>query len=132
MITPVNIKGTSRNRTCSKKGLNCEVSFTYSNFEILSTGSLTLEINEVDSYASSISLEISSSSSIPNEVSTTISSISSEENMYFRGPDPSIFYLLMTPSIFLTDSEKWEDELKGYHVSEVQDPEHGSEITYSE
>jgi hypothetical protein len=38
----------------------------------------------------------------------------------------------MTPSIFRNDSGDWEDEIKGYHISQLQDPQKGSEVYYPE
>jgi hypothetical protein len=52
--------------------------------------------------------------------------------MYFRGSSPTVFRLLMTPSLFINDSGDWDNELKGYHISEVYEPNKGSQITYSE
>jgi hypothetical protein len=90
-------------------------------------------MSEDESYATDIYITISSSSSIPGEYSTIKTKVStSDRNKYFRGADPSIISLLMTPSLFLTDTRTWENELKGYHISETLDPKKGSEIEYSE
>ncbi len=77
-------------------------------------------------------MTVSSSSSIPNEKSTISTVVSAEKGKYFRGMNPSEVHLLMTPSIFRNDSGDWEDEIKGYHISQLQDPQKGSEVYYPE
>ena len=127
-----NLEGRIQNLKCEKQELDCTVSFECSDCELVSTGSISIEIDEMDSFATGISIEVSSSSSIPDEYSTIISSLRSDAPFYFRGPDPSTFYLLITPSLFLNDSGDWEKELKGYHISQTQDPGRGSQIEFSE
>ena len=122
-----NLVGRLQNPQCEKQELDCTVSFECLDCELVSTGSINIEIEEMDSYATGISIEVSSSSSIPDEYSTIISSLRSDATLYFRGPDPSTFYLLITPSLFLNDSGDWEKELRGYHISQTQDPDKGSQ-----
>ncbi len=89
-------------------------------------------ISESESYATNIDIEISSTSSIPNQISQISTVISADPGKYFRGADPSIAYLTMTPSLFLNDSGDWDNEQKGYHISYRLDSTPGSQIQYSE
>jgi hypothetical protein len=91
-----------------------------------------LIISESESYATNIDIEISSTSSIPNQISQISTVISADPGKYFRGADPSIAYLTMTPSLFLNDSGDWDNEQKGYHISYRLDSTPGSQIQYSE
>jgi hypothetical protein len=112
--------------------MDCIVSVSYEEFELVSTGSVTIQLDEFDSFSSEVSIAVSSYSSIPEEYSNITSHLQGDPGMYFRGSEASIFYLLITPSLFLSDSNKWEEESTGYHVSQMQDPDKGSQINYSE
>jgi hypothetical protein len=127
-----NLLGELRNIQCMSQNLACAVSFECINCKLINTGSISIELDEVDSYSTGISVEISSFSSIPDEYSTIITSLRSDQSLYLRGPNPSNFYFLMTPSLFLNDSGDWEKELKGYHVTKTQDPAKGSQIVFPE
>ena len=119
--------------SCEKQDSLCKVSLKCSDCELTNTGSLTLTMEEDESYSTGIYVTISSSSSIPGEYSTIKTMAStSETTKYFRGADPSIIYLLVTPSLFLSDTGDWDNQLKGYHMTELTDPKKGSEIEYSE
>jgi hypothetical protein len=87
---------------------------------------------EDKSYASDIYIRIRSSSSIPDEISELKTAIIGKNDKYFRGPDPSIVHILMTPSIFMNDSGDWESDLKGYHIILSKVSDKGSQIDYSE
>ena len=127
------LKGKEVKLSCQKQDSRCTVSLNCSDCKLTKTGDLTLTMKEDNSYATAIHVTISSSSSIPGEYSTIKTGVStSDTTKYFRGADPTIIYLLMTPSLFLTDARDWDNELQGYHVSEVSDPKKGSEIEYSE
>lgn len=77
-------------------------------------------------------VKIQTSSSMPDETSGISTRIPMNINKYYRGLEPSIVSLLMTPSLFLTDTGEWESELKGYHISQTQDPIKGSQISFTE
>jgi hypothetical protein len=127
-----NIGGEISHSECKWQELDCVVVVQFSEFELETTGSIGFQLNESYSYATGVKVKVSSSSSIPDEYSTIFSHINSFDSMYFRGLDASKFYLQMTPSLFLTDSAEWDNELMGYHISEIQDPIPGSQIDYSE
>jgi hypothetical protein len=44
------------------------------------------------------------------------------------GNEPSVIELQMTPSIFRTDTVRWEDKSTGYHVNSLSLPEVGSTV----
>lgn len=93
---------------------------------------VSLNMQEVSSYASAISVNVTSESSIPNEFSVIYQQISSRDSMIFRGVDPNEFYFAMTPSLFESDSESWPQNMTGYHVSLEKQPVYGSEYTITE
>ena len=93
---------------------------------------MNLELSESKSYCSEILVKIQTSSSIPDEVSSISTQIPMDINKYYRGSEPSLVNLLMTPSLFLSDTGEWESKLKGYHISQTQDPIKGSQISYTE
>jgi hypothetical protein len=91
-----------------------------------------MKLSEDLSLCSEISLKIGTSSSIPDEVSSLSNVIWSDKDQFFRGSSPSIFRYLMTPSLFKTDSNRWEGEQKGYHISSQEVPSKGSQAYVSE
>lgn len=131
-IDTSNLIGDISDLTCIKEAVYCIVTFKCTHCKLISTGSITLVISESESYATHIGIEISSTSSIPNEISHISTVIAADPAKYFRGADPSIAYLTMTPSLFLNDSGDWDNEQKGYHVSYKRDSTPGSQIQYSE
>lgn len=127
-----NIERKYEDKECRREGMDCIVNVSYTEFELVSTGSMIVELDEFDSFSSEISVTVSSYSSIAEEYSNITSNLQGNPGMYFRGSEASVFYLLITPSLFLSDSHKWEEESTGYHVSQIQDPDKGSQIYYSE
>lgn len=91
-----------------------------------------MELSEDNSLCSEISIKVEAPSSIPNEVSSITTRVKSESGKYFRGFTPSVISMLLTPSLFLTDTNKWENKLKGFHISESEEPIEGSQIDFSE
>lgn len=110
----------------------CVLSFDIRNFELKDNGKVGLKLSESQSLSSGISLEIITSSSIPGEISSISDKILSDRQYFFRGPIPTTFSYLMTPSLFKTDSSIWEDEQTGYHISIQQFPTKGSQANISE
>jgi hypothetical protein len=132
-ISMDNLNGYIIDRNLEKENTSCIVSFKCYNCEVINAGSLTLTMEEDDSYASDIYATISSSSSIPGESSTIKTFVSTNDNTsYLRGPDPSLIYISTTPSIFLTDTGEWDNQVKGYHITEISPPKIGSKVEYSE
>ncbi len=110
----------------------CVVSFDIRKFELDGNGKVGLKLSQPQSLSSGISLEIKTPSSIPGEISSISDRISSDSEYFFRGPIPTTFSYLMTPSLFKTDSNIWEDELTGYHISFQEYPTKGSQASISE
>lgn len=132
-IESLNIRSSDSDTSCLHSDNTCTVTFTCYECEVTSSGSFTLRMLEDESYATDIYLTISSSSSIPSEKSTIKTTIATLDRLkYFRGSVPSEVFILMTPSLLLTDSEEWNTKSKGYHVSQIRDPIPGSIIEYSE
>jgi hypothetical protein len=111
---------------------NCVVSFDIIHFELVDNGKVGLKLSQTLSLSSGISLVIQTSSSIPDEISSISDRISSDKEYFFRGSIPTTFSYLMTPSLFKTDSNIWEDEQTGYHISTQQSPTKGSQANISE
>lgn len=87
---------------------------------------------ETLSYASGIEVNVTTNSSIPNEISSMSSVIFPSGNNVFIGSDDSIFYYVLTPSLFKSDSSKWKTDLKGYHIAVSSSPSAGSQFLTSE
>lgn len=108
------------------------MSFRILYFELESSGSVTLELTEKESYCSQITVKVQTSSSIPDQTSSIITYITEDTDKYYRGADPTIVNLLMTPSLFLSNTGTWDSEATGYHISQTQDLVKGSQIDYTE
>lgn len=117
---------------CRKIDLDCYVSFKVKNFDLISNGSISLKLNESESFCSEIAVKIQISSSILDETSTITTRISSDTNKYFRGSSPSVFTFLMIPSLFEADTGALKTDQTGYHISLLEDPINGSQVNFSE
>lgn len=117
---------------CSIIDSDCYVNFSIKEFELSSLGSVSVELSEFNSYCSDISVKVQTSSSIPNELSTISTTIPKDSNKYYRGSEGSKVSLLMTPSLFISETDDWPSELKGYHISQTKYPIKGSQISYTE
>jgi hypothetical protein len=111
---------------------NCVVSFDIRHFELDDNGKVGLKLTQTQSLSSRISLGIQTSSSITDEISSISDRISSDKDYFFRGSIPTTFSYLMTPSLFKTDSNIWEEDQTGYHVTVQQSPTKGSQANISE
>ena len=127
-----NINGSKQDLTCAQIDGGCKISFTIRNFDLTQIGVVNIKLSEDLSLCSAIYLKIETSSSIPDEVSSISHVIWSDKDQFFRGSSPSIFRYLMTPSLFKTDSNKWEGEKKGYHITSQEEPYKGSQANVSE
>ncbi len=56
----------------------------------------------------------------------------SDKYYFFRDSNPTTLCHLNTPSLFKTDSNKWEDDQRGYHISLQEDPTMGSQNNMSD
>lgn len=117
---------------CEKKSSDCFVRTVCRNCELTNTGSTTIVMSESQSFAAEIYVNVTTSSSIPDEVSSIFTVITADENTIFRGIEPTIVYLLVTPSVFLSQVSDWASELTGYHIAQSRDPTKGSLINTSE
>jgi hypothetical protein len=126
------IEGNISNLKCSLDRNCCIVSLKCVNCMLTNSANVILTMLEEQSYATEIYISVTSSSSIPEGGSSLLTKISANDDKFFRGPNPNIAHLLMTPSLFITNSEDWENELKGYHISILRDSEKGTQIDYSE
>jgi hypothetical protein len=127
-----NIRGKIQDIQCRKVESDCEISFRVSNLYLGSSAYVSIELLEKDSYCSDIYVKVQTSSSIPDETSSITTYILSDKNKLFRGYDPTVIHLLMTPSLFLSDTDIWESEAQGYHISQVQNNIKGSQIDFTE
>ncbi len=127
-LTFKSIKGDKQPNQCSLLDFNCQVSFKITNFELVTHGNVEFKLSETASYCTNIQIKVKTSSSVLDEYSSITSTISSDKNKYFIGSEPSNFYLMLTPSLFVTDS----DESEGYHVSALISPTQGSQVDFSE
>ncbi len=131
-ITLEDLGGDVRNIECQKFELDCVITFSISGFDLGSFGSVNVKLSEDESLCSEISIKVETPSSIPNEVSSITTKVKSASGKYFRGSTPSVISMLLTPSLLLTDMNKWENKLKGFHISESEEPVEGSQIDFSE
>jgi hypothetical protein len=72
-------------------------------------------------------MKIETTSSIPGEISSVSDVIWSNNGKYFKGLVPTTFSILMTPSLFKTDSSLWKSDTTGYHISIDKDTTYGSQ-----
>ncbi len=126
------IKGTIENLSCQKIQAKCKITFEIRNLNLIENGIVSLKLYEDQSLCSGISLKLETSSSIPGEVSTISNFILSDNGHFFRGSIPSTFSYLMTPSLFKTDSDIWQDDQIGYHILPQVNPSKGSQVNVSE
>lgn len=84
------------------------------------------------SYANYIQTKIESSSSIPNESSSVQLLITPASGKVFRGSVASLMYFELIPSVFTSESDAWDHELSGYHISAPKKTIKGSSSSISE
>jgi hypothetical protein len=117
---------------CEKVQSDCYITVFCENCELRKAASIELILNEDRSFASDIRVKVSSSSSIPYETSSITTIIPNNGNYIYRGIEPSVIYLLMTPSLFLSEVNEWPGKKTGYHISDYKDPSSGSLTEISE
>jgi hypothetical protein len=125
-ISSLNLDGKLKKTTCQRIQSDCLIRIEYENCELTNSGSVTVDLTESLSFATEISMNVTISSSIPNEYSSITSFIDNPSDTILRGLDPSIFYLTLTPSVFVSEVEDWVSEETGYHVSISKSPQKGS------
>ncbi|OMJ89424.1 hypothetical protein SteCoe_8423 [Stentor coeruleus] len=115
--------------SCSKIDKVCKVNWKCENCDVINDSTLTVELQELNSFASSLAVKIISDSSIPEGQSEISLSIFPEIQGYiFRGSNPSIIPVQFIPSVFLSDMSKYPSKLTGYHLSIINSPTPGSSM----
>lgn len=100
---------------------------------VINTGAyINFYLNEDFSYSAGVEANITSDSSIPNLISSASESILSDSDKVFIGSSPSVFYFMMTPSIFMSSVSKYPSKSTGYHVSLTKKADNGSQHTTEE
>lgn len=119
--------------TCEyTKDKSCIVQYTCKDC-ILDVGAqMSLLMTGNLSYSAGIVVNVTSASSIPNAISSIVSDIYPNKDYVFIGSNSNEFYFTMTPSLFKSDSSKWENEATGYHVSSEKAPIIGSQYLTTE
>ena len=126
LIYDQNIKNSEKISTCIENKGTCKINIEFKNAEILTGAEISINILGTSSYTSGIKVNLTSSSSIPDQISSVYSAIKPDNGSVFIGSSFSEFYFLATPSLFKSDSTKWETEDTGYHISERTSPKFGS------
>lgn len=109
-----------------KKGEDCEIFLQLFDC-IIGTGScLQVKLENYESYCSGIGLNVSSSSSIESKTSQVSDVLFSSINGVFRGFEPSVFNILVFPSLYDPD---WGSTKTGYHLSLSSNAIPGSEFS---
>jgi hypothetical protein len=123
-----NIKCFNTQKTCIlHNNKTCIIKVTCLDGEIKTGAQVNFNITGSLSYTSRIQLTLTASSSIPNEDSSVSSLLLPSSGYVFIGSNPSEFSFLVTPSLFQSESRKWESEITGYHISEKNSPVYGSQ-----
>ncbi|CAG9320027.1 unnamed protein product [Blepharisma stoltei] len=106
---------------------NCIITYLCNNCEVWTEAEINISLQEPLSYCAGILVNLTSTSSIPNEISSEQIGVMTDSNKIFRGLDPTIFYFIMTPSIFQSVFSLWPDKLYGYYVGISANPVKGSQ-----
>ncbi|OMJ89069.1 hypothetical protein SteCoe_8895 [Stentor coeruleus] len=129
IIEIYNIKGSSITYSCELSPVkSCIIIIKCSDCTISAGAEVRISASERLSYASSIEVNITSDSSIPDSISSLAYSLNPLPNYVFIGSKPSEFYFTISPSLFTSESSKWESELTGYHISSEIPPNSGSQF----
>lgn len=118
--------------TCTVDGDNCIVYVFCTGCQLGTGATIEYNMQEKASYCSAIMLSINSTSSIPNEYSSVSESALPSENKVFRGFTPTEFYLMMTPSLFISQATEWSSPQTGFHISINENAAPGSEFNINE
>jgi hypothetical protein len=131
-IMTENINGRIEDITIRRHLTDCLVSFKCSDCEILYSSRIQINLSEDLSFADHILVNVTASSSIPHETSRVLSLISTDTNTVFRGPEPSSFTFLMTPSLYISDTRFQRTKITGYHITNNYKPVLGSVVNIHE
>lgn len=98
-----NIAGEISGPTCRRLGQDCEIVMKCKECTVDKTSTISYLLNEINSYATTINYNVTMSSSIPDEDSSIESSITAIGTKIFRGPQPTVIPIILTPSVFISD-----------------------------
>ena len=79
----------------------CALNVIYQNLFINFSSSVTIQILETNSFAEYISINVTSDSSIPEQISNIFVLFQPDLNLVFRGKNPSVLTLDVTPSVLI-------------------------------
>lgn len=131
-ISQENLIGEFSQPICKDMKHYCSISYICNQCELTNSAKLSLVLKESLSFATEMKVNVTSSSSIPNSYSSTSVFIPGEADKLFRGIEPTKVYLLITPSIYISEVEGDEEERTGYHIFTNEDSENGSLIDINE
>lgn len=106
----------------------CSINFSCNDCSFEKYVEMNMTILGVLAYIDTIEAVCLSGSSIPEGDSKTAAYVKATESKVFNGFKPSVFSFYMIPSVFYTDSGKWENERVGFHSMYVDLPVDGSEF----
>jgi hypothetical protein len=134
--TTLNVDGFQK-VSCFEVDKDCSVQLICLDCDIQTGARVDFALSEPTSFTSLISANLTSTSSIPDEYSSIQQSIESSPNFLFSGSKASQIFFEVTPSVrptltFTSDSDLWESDLIGYHISASKAPVLGSQVTISE
>ena len=115
-ISVSNVYGRLSEIRCVSDAENCYISFICHDCLIHQGARVDLNLQEEDSYAAVLILNITSFSSIPDEYSMISSAVSAPLDTVLRGPEPTLFPITFTTSLFKTQEPGGSDDT-GYHVA---------------
>ena len=94
--------------------------------------SLSIVLGEELSYSTGISVNVSSASSIPGTRSAISTSAYPKTGYMFIGNVPTVFFFVLTPSLFESDVHMWPAKETGYHVAVEAATVEGSQFSVFE
>lgn len=109
----VNLEYDSYSTMINKVNRKCLVSISFINCIVKINAYLSVKLKNYNSFCSNIELNLTSTSSIEHELSSYYELISSDKDKIFRGGLPTVFNLLMIPSLYKYSRK----QQTGYHVS---------------
>ena len=114
--------------TCKLVNGNCVIYISCNNCNLQTGAVINYDLQEKSSFCSAIGVSINSTSSIPQQYSSISDMVAASSNKVFRGFNPTDFNLMMTPSLFITDTTNWNSPQTGYHISIDTNPVPGSQL----
>jgi hypothetical protein len=121
------IKRNSYSTSCKKTSENtCIFELSCNTCQVSVESTILFSMKESFSYSTAVELNFTSDSSIPDKPSKISTLKTSEKGKLLRGPDPTIFFFSLIPSLFEKDGK---DEKTGYHVTSEAAAVEGTSVT---